>query len=134
VEWSTLETPRDLAEWEAAWSIEPANGGASAPARVFLPPLLERADVAFLAARRAGRVVAGAVASRAAEVVGLSNLFARDPDADRLRAGCLARAVDAFPGLPVGGYALGSDLAAARALGFEEIGPLRVWVRSAARA
>jgi hypothetical protein len=32
-----------------------------------------------------------------------------------------------FPGLPLVGYERGDDLERARRVGFEEVGPLRVW-------
>jgi len=44
-----------------------------------------------------------------------------------VRAACLAAAMDVSPGLPLVGYESGDDLARMKALGFTEIGPLRVW-------
>lgn len=63
---------------------------------------------------------------------GISNIFVPPGDGERLRAGCVAAAQDAFPGLPLVGYESGQDLAAMRALGFEATGPLRVWLRQEA--
>lgn len=127
VRFATVGSPRELAEWEAAWRQEPAAGEA-----IFLPGLLADEDVRVVAALRGERIVAGAITYRRAGVVQLSNVFARDPDSGRLRAGCVARGIEAFPGLPVCGYETGADLEAARRLGFEPIGPLRVWARSPA--
>ena len=72
-----------------------------------------------------GRIVAGCVASRSAAVVGLSNRFGPDD----LAAGCLAAVQDFGPGLPVVGYDQEPALALMKSLGFQELGPLRVWLR-----
>lgn len=72
----------------------------------------------------------GAVASRRVGAVGLSNLFARTARGDA-RVECLAAAAAAFPGLPLVAWESGGDLAEARAVGFAQIGPLRVWERDA---
>jgi hypothetical protein len=71
-------------------------------------------------------VVAGDIANRSGDVVGVSNVFAH-ADAKRSWAGCLAASIDAFPGLPLVGYERGDELVIAQALGFEAMGPLRVW-------
>lgn len=116
----------ELAAWEAAW-------GESDPGpRVFLPALLARGDVAFVAAWRGDRLAAGAIGMPAAGAVALSNLFGPRANDAALRAGCLALLADLFPGRPLLGYAAGADLAAAKALGFAPLGPLRVWVRRGA--
>jgi hypothetical protein len=126
VGWTRISSASELAAWEAAWAGEQVG---ERPERIFRPSLLMDANVAFFAADRDGRIVAGAIANRTGNVVGLSNLFVPPRDADALRAGCVAAVVDTFPGLPIVGYESGSDLAGARALGFESLGPLRVWVR-----
>lgn len=122
--WRRIRSEPALAAWEAAW------GESAGRPRIFLPALLGRADVAFLAGvDEAGTIAAGIVAHRAGGVVGISNLFARRPEPE-WRAACVAAAAAAFPGLPLVGYEAGSALAAARALGFAPLGPLRVWRRS----
>jgi hypothetical protein len=62
--------------------------------------------------------------------VGLSNIFGPAEGAAQVWAGCVAAASDAFPGLPLVGYEHGRELAVAQALGFEILGPLRIWFRS----
>jgi len=112
-----------LADWEAAWG-ESAGG-----ARIFLPALLRRSEIAVLAALDGeGGIVAGVIANRTGNAVGLSNFFARRRRG-ALRAECLDAATDAHPGLPLVGYESGRDLAESRALGFQPLGPLRVWLR-----
>jgi hypothetical protein len=121
--WIRVESEDALAAWEEAWS-ESAGAG-----RIFLPALLRRSDVAFLAALGAGgKIAAGIVANRSGSAVGLSNFFAREERAALREEGADA-ARDAFPGLPQVGYESGADLAEARAAGFDSLGPLRVWQR-----
>jgi hypothetical protein len=124
VRWVRVRTASDLAAWEAAWSGEPVAAG------IFRPALLGDENVTVFAASREGRIVAGGIANRTGDVVGLSNLFVPAHDSDALRTGCVAAVIDAFPHLPIVGYEQGEDLAAAQALGFEALGPLRVWVRA----
>lgn len=127
VRWVRVRTPAELAEWEAAWRGAPdADPDA---ARIFPPALLADDQIVFLAALRGRQIVAGAIANRTGAVAGLSNTFAPAPEAARFWAGCVAAASMAFPGLPLVGYERGADLALALGLGFEAIGPLRVWQR-----
>ena len=116
--WRIVGDAASLSRWQDAWR----EGTAPTP---FRPALLEEPDHAFIAAEVAGRIVAGCVASRSATVVGISNLFG--PDA--LQAGCLAAVQDFAPGLPVVGYQADAALLMMKSLGFQALGPLRVWVR-----
>lgn len=125
--WTTVRQAAELARWEAAWRGEPAGGGPAAP--LFLPALLADRNVAVVAGYEQQRIVAGAIANRTGAVVGLSNLFVPEHDPEPFRAGCVAAVIGAFPGLPLVGYESGQELAVARSLGFEALGPLRVWLR-----
>jgi len=117
--WRVMRDAASLARWEAAWrGDEPALD-------LFQPALLEAHEHTFMAGEVGGRIVAGCVASRSAEVVGISNLFG---PAERT-AGCLAAVQDFAPGLPVVGYEAGAALEAMKSLGFQALGPLRVWLR-----
>ncbi len=118
-QWQVLRDAASLARWEEAWrGDEPALD-------LFRPALLDEPDHAFIAAEVDGRIVAGCVASRSAAVVGISNLFGPDG----LAAGCLAAVQDFAPGLPVVGYDQEPALALMKSLGFQALGPLRVWLR-----
>jgi hypothetical protein len=97
---------------------------------LFPPALLADPDIAFIAVAIDQQIVAGAIANRTSDVVGLSNVFAPEGAAARFWPGCIAAAIEVFAGLPLVGYESGGELATALALGFEEVGPLRVWVRS----
>ena len=72
VRWARIESAADLTDWEAAWSGEPHTH----EARIFLPALLTDENVVVIVGYHHQRMVAGAIANRAADVVGLSNLFA----------------------------------------------------------
>lgn len=122
--WLRVESDAQLADWEKAW------GESAGQARIFLPALLRRSEIAFLAAVGPdGAIAAGVIANRAENVVGVSNFFARGDEGALLRGECIEAASDAFPGLPLVGYETGDALAESKALGFVSLGSLRVWVR-----
>lgn len=141
LEWSEVAGAGELRQWEAAW----ADGE---PPGLFRPDLLAGGTV-FLAGRAGsddggtaggtraaggstGRIVAGAVAHRTGDVVGVSNLFARDgASAGSAWAGVLTAVAARRPDLPVVGYESGDDLDAALRAGFTTLGPLRVWSAAA---
>ena len=122
--WARVRSAPELAAWESAFGTLPEQE------RLFPPALLADPAVAFLAAYADGQVVAGAIANRSDDVVGLSNLFGPAGPAASLAAwaGAIVAARAAFPGQPLVGYEAGADLAAAQAAGFAAIGPLQVWV------
>jgi hypothetical protein len=124
-----VDAPADLAAWESAWSGQSPADPHAASDRVFQASLLADRDVAVLAAYRADHIVAGVIANRTTDVVGLSNVFVPHSDGERLLAGCLTAVIDVFPSLPIVGYEGGRPLAAMRDLGFDVLGPLRVWVK-----
>lgn len=121
--WDVVDDPAALGAWAAAWDDGDGNAG------LFRPELLDAPSTFVLAGRSpVGRVTAGAVASRSAQAVGVSNVFALDGGPDTawpLVSGALHRL---FPGLPVVGYEHGDTLAAAVRHGFEPVGPLRIWL------
>ena len=130
-DWLRVRDVDALAEWETAWNGQPSGEQAAPPARIFPPALLADPDIVFIAASVGQRIVAGAIANRTDDVVGLSNVFAPDGAAARFWPGCVGAAMDAFGGLSLVGYESGGELAIALAMGFEAVGPLRVWVRTA---
>ncbi len=125
--WSIVRDEARLDTWKLAWGADILRTDS-----VFAPALLRDADVAFMAAHRRDDLVGGAIASKGAGVVGLSNVFARGADAGAVWAGCVAAAMAWAPGLVVVGYESGADLALATRVGFHTVGPLRVWVASGA--
>jgi hypothetical protein len=123
--WDVAGAPDALRDWALAWD----NGEGNAD--LFRPQLLDAPGTFVLGGRSAdGRVVAGAVASRGEEVVGVSNVFGRDGGGPDATWPAVLDAVHRlFPTLPVVGYEHGDDLAAAVRHGFDAIGPLRIWLR-----
>ena len=113
VEISRIDSEDELAEWERLWADDP-----KAP-RVFLSGLLSNKNIDFIALRRAGKVVAGAILNRSHGVCGFTNLFGAPDDAARL--------VSVTPSfadrLPIVFYA------PAAVSGSTPLGLLRVWAR-----
>lgn len=123
LDWRLATDPGTLHAWALAWD----NGDGNAD--LFQPELLDDPATFVLAGQSAGRrVVAGAVASRSDQVVGISNLFALDDGPDAAWPVVLEAVHWLFPTLPVVGYEYGDDLAAAARHGFEPVGPLRIWL------
>ncbi|MGW9046346.1 hypothetical protein ACWGQL_27830 [Streptomyces lydicus] len=120
--WEVASDPDTLSAWALAWD----NGDGNT--HLFRPELLDDPGTFVLAGHSAdGRVVAGAVASRSEQVVGISNVFALDRGLDTAWLGVLEAVHGLFPSLPVVGYEHGDDLAVAVRHGFEPVGPLRIW-------
>ncbi|MGW6263517.1 hypothetical protein [Streptomyces sp. NPDC055085] len=112
-----------LRAWALAWDDGDGNEG------LFRPELLDDPATAVLVGRSAdGRVVTGAVASRGDDVVGVSNVFAREGGPDAAWSFALTATHRLFPALPLVGYEHGEDLTAAVRHGFDPIGPLRIWL------
>ncbi|MGC1192837.1 MAG: hypothetical protein WA861_19810, partial [Candidatus Binatus sp.] len=122
--WEIVRSDRALAEWESAWR---SAAGDTSKERIFLPALLENEDIAVVAGYRDDHIVAGAIANRSNGVVGWSNFFAPAAEILDAAAASLATLSGVFNGLPIVGYERGDDLRNALALGFESLGPLRVW-------
>lgn len=122
--WQAITTADDLAAWETAWR----DGGSPADQRIFLPGLLDNDMVTVLATRRGGRIVAGCIANRSGDVVGLSNFFAIADEWKLHLASAVAAVADVAPGSAIVGYERGDTLDAMSSLGFERIGRLCVWL------
>ncbi|MFI1416566.1 hypothetical protein ACH4VX_01015 [Streptomyces sp. NPDC020731] len=122
--WDVVGDRERLRAWALAWDDGDGN------AHLFRPGLLDDPETFVLAGRSAdGRVVAGAVASRSEQVVGLSNVFAREGGGPDSAWPVVLQAVSRlFPDLPVVGYEQGDELAAAVRAGFKSVGPLRIWI------
>ncbi len=125
--------PRALADWEAAWRYDAANTLSPSQPPIFRPELLDDGECVFLSVVDRGQTLAGAIANRHAGVVGLSNTFGTDGSSrDRLATIIAAARVLHDPdGLPLVGYQGRSQLPTFLELGFEAVGPLRVWLKKA---
>ncbi|MEO3750744.1 hypothetical protein [Streptomyces sp. B6B3] len=122
--WSVADDADALRAWALAWDDGDGN------ARLFRPELLASPDTFVIAGRSPdGRVVAGAVATRGAHAIGISNAFTRTGGPATPWPLVLGAAHSLFPATPLVGYEHGEALTAARHHGFAPIGPLRVWIR-----
>ena len=124
--WATIADSSRLFAWEIAWG----GSGKLQECSLFLPSLLENDAQVIIGAFQKEKIVAGCIANRSQNVVGISNIFLPDEGAERYRAGCVAAAIQWSNGLDLVGYESGGDLVAMQALGFEPIGGLTIWVRS----
>lgn len=120
--WSALTTEAQLRRWEASWGEVPGGSG------FFRPALLKDETIAVLAGYDGDRIVAGAIANRSANVIGLSNVFDTVGDLDSAWAAGAAAAATLWGDLPTVGYDSGDALHAAHDAGFESIGELVVWI------
>jgi hypothetical protein len=120
-----VESPDELAMWEKAWQVSsPAPG-----VRIFPPVLLQDPDIAFLAAMRGTSLVGGAIANLCPNAVGLSNVFTLDSELSVPLLRDSARIVrELHPDRAIVGYGRPSELRILQALGFKNLGQLRVWV------
>jgi len=123
--WEVVRNDLMLAKWESAWS---RSADDTSKDRIFLPPLLENKDVAMVAGFCDRDIIAGAIANRSDGVVGWSNFFAPATEILDHATASLATMARLFPGLAIVGYEHGDDLRNAHSIGFESIGPLRVWI------
>ena len=129
VRWSRVTASEDLANWEASWAGHSRTSQArSAPAQ-FPSSLLTDPEHVFIAGFEGREIVAGGIANRTGNVVGLSNVFVNSGDTIAAWTGLVAAIERAFPDSPLVGYERGAALDAALAGGFMAIGPLRVWAR-----
>lgn len=132
VAWMRIDTIAGLAEWERAWACAPQNRDETPAPRQFPSSLLQNPDLLFFAGWSQGRIVAGGVANRSPDAVGLSNLFVRTDPPCNIWPVLIRWAREAFPRLPLVGYERGDPLELALQAGFSEVGRLRVWHKPAA--
>jgi hypothetical protein len=123
--WSRVATEADLDAWEASWAK--ANGDTGP--RLFPPALLNDDDIAVIRVDRGGLQVGGVIVNRAAGVLGLSNAFSLDAGDQAVQLACLDAATGLDPGLDLVTYDSGAARSALRALGFQPLGPLRIWIK-----
>jgi hypothetical protein len=129
IHWCIIQQPDELIEWENAWAGRPSTAQLALEAHIFRPSLLVNQAIVFVAAYRDHQIVAGAIGNRTGNVVGISNQFSPSDDSSSYWAGCIATIMAAYPDHPMVGYEHGAVLPIVQALGFQEIGPLRVWAR-----
>lgn len=140
--WQPARDRAALVAWAWASARASASDCTSGESRatlaqaIFVPPLLDDAGVLLWAGLNVdAHIVCGVATSIASgHALGLSNLFATGAAPADWRAQCLSMLTAQHPGLPIVGYEHGDDLKALLVLGFDAVGPLRVWVRSGVRS
>jgi hypothetical protein len=120
-DWTQITDPDGLGLWEEAWCHD------EDPIGLFRPELLSE-GILVLARIKNDRVTAGGIASRNADVAGLSNVFTHRGDPSETWSALAQCARARIPGLPLIGYERGKELAQAQNGGFHIAGPLRVWI------
>jgi hypothetical protein len=118
-DWQSISTDDDLEQWLVAAGL----------VGIIRPELLRDPTVRVLARCNRQVVVAGAILNRTGETVGLSNVFTSENAPAAAWRDLPAAIGQAFADLPIVGYEHDTGLAAAVEVGFEAIGPLRVWLR-----
>jgi len=129
LEWSVVRSPAELVEWEQSWRGTNADARGHAP--IFLPSLLRDPDFHFLLGRRGGVSLATAALNRSGDAVGISNVFSDVENVGPLFPGAVRLATELHPALPIVGYERGASLIDAQSAGFEPLGGLTVWNRTA---
>jgi hypothetical protein len=129
ISWQKIEEVADLRAWENAW-----RGNSQEESSIFMPRLLEEERIAFIAAFQGNRIVAGCIANRSEDGVGISNIFLQNETPSEFRAGSVVEVFRWSAGLPLMGSESGNDLVAMRSLGFESVGRLKVWLRQSTQS
>jgi len=128
-----------LARLTQAWRGLPSEDLESKSPLIFRPDLLSDNRISIIAAYEGGQIVAGAIGLITGQVVGVSNMFMPGDDRIGYRADCIAKLRKIFPGKTLVGYESADDLDEMesaddldemRVVGFEKIGPLRIWIRN----
>src|SRR5262249_27156281 len=125
--WSAIVAADELHTWESAWWPEPERAKPRSP--IFPAVLLEIAAIRFLGGYLDDRLVAGCAVTSAEGVAGLSCAFIRHVDVRAARADLVSEVSRRYPDEALVGYEAGEELVALRRCGFDDVGPLRVWVR-----
>ena len=122
-QWSVLTSEAQLREWETSYVGLPGD------AAFFRPTLLTNGAIAVLGRHESDRIVAGAIAIRSTNVIGLSCVFAAVGELDSAWSDAANVAANLWGEMPTLSYDTGGALDAARNAAFESIGELIVWLR-----
>jgi hypothetical protein len=112
--WAVVQSEAELIGWQRA-----AGDSVNVPLEALRHPSVR----VFAAPGQAG-----AIANRTGEVVGVSNVFGDGAESATTLAALASAIATEFPSLPIVGYDRGTSLRAALRSGFEDVGPLRVWL------
>jgi hypothetical protein len=126
--WERIQNIDDLTEWERCWK----DCGSPTEHHMFPESMLNLEDMAFFGHMGSNGIEAGCIANLSKDCVGLSNVFSRY-DIDSALAVSAGLAAGFGGGRPVVGYDRGRRLELLVDIGFETVGPLRVWITEEAK-
>ena len=122
--WTRIRDAGLLEAWEKAWSV-----GSPSEQRMFPPAILDDPDIAIFGREAGNGFDAGCIANRSERGIGLSNVFSTSEMTRDLYRQAVDAAFDFADDRPLVGYEQGEMLQISRSVGFESVGPLRVWLR-----
>lgn len=121
--WTKIQSSEELRTWEQAWRV----GQTVAADPQFPAALLQEPSITFLGLPSADGYSAGCIVNTSSTVSGFSNFFSITPNIAANYAAAAAMAQSIAPAKPLTSFERGTLLACAENLGFENVGPLRIW-------
>lgn len=121
--WRQIASERDLALWERAWNAS----GSPTDRRMFPPEMLDMPDIAFFGHGDEAGFETGCIVNISEDCIGLSNVFTSGNIA-LVTAEAARCAASLASSRPIVAYDSGKTLSAMLEAGFEDVGPLRVWI------
>ncbi len=122
--WQRVANEPKLAAWERGFSQ------GEEPMHLFRPGLLADRDISFFSRGKRDDVKAGFAFNRHAGVCGITNVFAPGDAKTDFLDGVIRQAALFANGAPLVSYMPDNMIGEWQAVGFEAIGPLRVWVKT----
>ena len=127
--WSRVSGIEDLEAWCSSWA-RLSNVAEELARDLFKTILLENQNVSFLIRTTAERTVGVAITFENDHSVGISNFMSEDAFRQSNWDSLASYLENVQPQMTLVGYENGPDLEAALAAGFEELGPLKIWVKT----
>lgn len=112
-----VKNQSELHRWAQAWGEKPD---------IFKPSLLLDEAVEFIFLEKNGLLVAGLATNLSGNSIGISNAFGLPHDIEE----CVKSIIDKHPSKGIVGYGDKAEVAMLSKIGFQEIGELRIWLRS----
>jgi hypothetical protein len=119
-----IEDEQTLSKWKLAWDTDEKLGD-----KIFNPKLLSKNDVFFIAGFEKGNLVNGCLVNKTEDVFGISNFFAPNENINYWSQ-IISFIFDSKGQLDIVGYERNDLSKQLNNIGFEEIGNLKVWLKS----
>ncbi|HEY0460167.1 MAG TPA: hypothetical protein VGC97_13600 [Pyrinomonadaceae bacterium] len=125
IEYEIVVSERILADWRKAW-----DGDEQLGKRIFRSAMLENPKIYFLAGYQNEKIVTGCLVNKTGEAFGISNFFAPDSGVEYWSE--MIKFIHAFVNFAdLVGYERKGLVKKLQPLGFEAVGDLTVWLRTA---